>query len=127
MRLDTPSREEMNIEKVILSLTIVASLTAASHSKTVESDAQLRAAIESRTWYSCCHGYRFLPSGFIAVDGHSSGNERWSIHHELLYREVTGFPSSPTRIIEINDRQLVEQEVSGKYKGSVETMSSVRP
>ena len=127
MRLNRSSTKEVNSEKVILSLTIIASLTVASHSQTVESDAQLRAAIESRTWYSCCHGYRFLPNGFIAVDGYSSGNERWSIHNGLLYREVKGFSPSPNRITEINDRQLVEQEVSGKYKGSVEIMYSVRP
>jgi hypothetical protein len=117
----------VNIKKVILILAVVASLTIASHSQIVKSDAQLRAAIESRTWYSCCHGYRFLPNGFIAVDGYSSGNERWSIHNGLLYRKVKGFPPSPNKIIEINDRQFAEQEVSGKYKGSVEIMYSVRP
>jgi hypothetical protein len=118
---------KVTAEKVILSLTVVASLAVASHSQTVKSDAQLRVAIESRTWYSCCHAYRFLSNGFITVDGYSSGNERWNIHNGLLYREVKGFPPSPNKIIEINDRQLVEQEASGKYKGSVETMYSVRP
>ena len=128
MRADFFSAEEVKMKRVILLLTVFASLIIASHSQAVKSDAQLRAAISSRTWYSSRHSYQFLPNGIISVDGYSSGNQRWSIHNGLLYREAKGFPSlPPTKIIEINDRQLVEQEVSGKYKGSVEIMYSVRP
>jgi hypothetical protein len=93
----------------------------------VKSDTELRAAIESHTWYSARHGYRFLPSGIISVDGYPTPGETWTIQDGLLYRKAKGFPDSPpTRIIEINDRQLVEQEISGPSKGSVETMYSRR-
>jgi hypothetical protein len=99
----------------------------ASHSQLVKSDVQLRAAIESRTWYSSRHGYRFLPNGVIAVDGYSTEDERWRIHDGLLYRYSNMKNFSRTKIIEINDGQLVEEEVSGEYKGAVEIMYSVRP
>jgi hypothetical protein len=91
----------------------------------LKTDTELRAAIESHTWYSARHGYRFLPSGIVSVDGYPTRAETWSIQGGLLYRKTKGFADFPsTRIIEINDRQLVEQEISGPYKGSVETMYS---
>jgi hypothetical protein len=34
---------------------------------------------------------------------------------------------APLRLLKINDRQLVEQEISGPYKGSVEVMYSKGP
>jgi hypothetical protein len=99
-----------------------ASLTIASHAQVAEkSDSQLRAAIESHVWYSTRHGYRFLSNGIIAVDGYST-DQRWSIHNGMLYRKWGNSQSEATKIIEINDRQLVEQEISGPYKGSVEIM-----
>lgn len=105
----------------------LASLTIASHAQVVErSDSQLRAAIESHVWYSVRHRYRFLPNGVIAVDGDPT-DQRWSIHHGLLYRKWGNSQSDATKIIELNDRQLVEQEISGPYKGSVEVMYSERP
>jgi hypothetical protein len=105
----------------------LASLTLASHAQISEkSDSQLRAAIQSHVWYSTRHGYRFLSNGVIAVDGYPT-DQRWSIHHGLLYREWGNSHSGATKIIEINDRQLVEQEISGPYKGSVEVMYSKGP
>jgi hypothetical protein len=92
-----------------------------------KTDAQLRKAIESRTWYSARHAYRFEPNGAIAVDGYVAPDQRWSIHNALLYRVAAGTHFPPTKIIEINDRQLVEQEISGPYKRSVEVMYSNRP
>jgi hypothetical protein len=109
----------------LLLLGLAVCLSNTAHSQEVKSDAQLRAAIERHEWHSARHGYRFLPSGIISVDGYTTGGEKWSIRNGLLYREMTvkGFPYfPPTKIIEINDRQLVEQEISGPYKGSVEVM-----
>jgi hypothetical protein len=93
----------------------------------VKSDSELRTAIQSHTWYSARHRYRFLPSGIISVDGYPSQGETWTIQNGLLYRKVKGSADSPpTKIIAINERQLVEQEISGPYNGSVEVMYSRR-
>lgn len=89
----------------------------------VKSDTELRTAIESHTWYSARHGYQFLSTGVIAVDGNTA-QERWSIQNGLLCRKWGNSQTDTTKIIEINDRQLVEQEISGEYKGTVETMTS---
>lgn len=110
-----------------LLLISLGSLTLASHAQIAEkSDSQLRAAIESHVWYSARHGYRFLSNGVIAVDGYPT-DQRWSIHGGLLYRKWGNSHSDATKIIEINDGQLVEQEISGPYKGAVEIMYSQRP
>jgi hypothetical protein len=103
--------------------------TTAQAQVVVRSDAQLRSLIEKHVWYSYRHGYQFLSNGTVAVDGNAGdGSQRWSIKDGLLYREYKGSPQDPpTKIIEINDRQLVEQEISGQYKGSVEVMYSQRP
>ena len=45
----------------------------------------------------------------------------------IMSARVTGQrPEMQVNLI-FNDRQLVEQEISGKYEGSVEVMYSVRP
>src|SRR6516165_6474819 len=113
------------MKKTILLLTAFASLTIASYAGD-KTDAQLRQAIESQTWYSARHGYRFAPNGRIVVDGYTTSDERWRIRDGLLYRMVAGQTFPPTKIIEINDRQLVEQEISGSYSGAVEVMYSNR-
>ena len=118
--------------KILLARTMIAALFAlptgnATAQDSGKTDAQLRKAIESRTWYSARHGYRFEPNGAIAIDGYVTSDERWSIHNSLLYRVAAGTHFPPTKIIEINDKQLVEQEISGPYKGSVEVMYSSRP
>ena len=77
-----------------------------------------------RTWYSARHGYRFLPNGVIAVDGCPTEDETWSVQNGLLRRNWGTSQSNTTKIIEINDRQLVGQEISGAYKGTVEVMYS---
>ena len=116
----------MNIKLICVALAATSLMTVqATAQETVKSDTELRAAIESHTWYSAHHGYRFLPSGIISVDGYPTPGETWSIQGGLLYRKTKGFADFPsTRIIEINDRELVEQEISGPYKGSVEIMYS---
>jgi hypothetical protein len=120
-------QQEHQIKMRRLLLMSLGSLTFASHAQIAEkSDSQLRAAIERHVWYSARHGYRFLSTGVIAVDGYPT-DQRWSIHGGLLYRERGNSDSDSTKIIEINDRQLVEQEISGAYKGSVEVMYSQRP
>jgi hypothetical protein len=114
------------MKRMRLILMALANLTIASHAQVVQkSDDQLKAAIESRVWYSSRHGYRFLPNGLIAVDGYTT-DQKWSIHDGLLYREWGKSRSEATKIVEINDRQLVEQEISGQYSGSVEVMYSKR-
>jgi hypothetical protein len=101
---------------------LFANLTITSQAQVIQrSDAQLKEAIERHVWYSSRHGYRFLSNGKIAVDGYST-NQRWSIHDGLLYRDLGNSHFEPTKIIEINDSQLVEQEISGSYKGAVEVM-----
>src|SRR5437879_2296477 len=92
-----------------------------AHAQVIQrSDVQLKEAIERHVWYSSRHGYRFLSNGKIAVDGYSA-DERWSIHNGLLYRDFgNSHFNEPTKIIEVNDSQLVEQEISGEYKGAVE-------
>ena len=116
----------MNIKLICVALATTSLMTVgATAQEAAKTDAELRAAIEGHTWHSARHGYRFLPSDIISVDGSPTAGETWSIQDGLLYRKAKAFPDSPpTRIIEINDRQLVEQEISGPYKGSVEIMYS---
>jgi hypothetical protein len=102
----------------------------ATAQETVKTDTELRAAIEKHTWYSHRHGYRFLPNGIIAVDGYPTKDETWTIQNGLLYRKENAkrfADFAPTKIIVINDGQLVEQDISGQHGGSVEIMYSNRP
>jgi hypothetical protein len=55
--------------------------------------------------------------------------DKWSIRNGLLYWSVgvDGKADRPTKIIEINENQLVQQEISGPYKGAVEVMWAELP
>jgi hypothetical protein len=120
------------MKRILLPLflaTLAASVPATAQEK---SDSELRAGIEKHPWYSSRHEYRFLDSGVIAVDGYPTEGETWRIQNGLLYRtgKFQGESQShtaATQIIEVNDRQLVEREISGKYKGTVEIMYRQRP
>jgi hypothetical protein len=98
----------------------------AGQNTVTKTDPELRKAIQSHTWYSSRHGYRFLSDGGIEVDGDPT-QQRWSIENGSLRWEWGNSKSDVTKIIEINDRQLVQQEISGQYEGSVEVMYSVPP
>jgi hypothetical protein len=112
----------MKITTLIAAIIIPA--TAIQANAQSKSDSELRAAIETHPWYSARHNYEFLPNGTIAVNGFPT-EEKWSIQNGLLYREWKKFSiKQTTKIIEINDGQLVEQEISGRYKGAVEIMYS---
>jgi hypothetical protein len=92
----------------------------------IESDSELKAAIEKHTWYSGRHGYRFLSNGVIAIDGYPT-EERWSIQNGLLHREWEDGQTGTTKILAITDRQFAEEEVSSRSKGTVTIMSSGNP
>ena len=118
-------RNTMKVLVLPMLIMVLLAIQADAQKAEVKFDTELRVAIESHTWYSARHGYRFLPNGIVSVDGYPTPAETWSIQGGLLYRKTKGLADFPsTRIIETNDRQLVEQEISGPYKGSVETMYS---
>jgi hypothetical protein len=121
----------MNMKLICVALAATSLMTVqATAQETVKTDTELRAAIEKHTWYSHRHGYRFLPNGIIAVDGYPTKDETWTIQNGLLYRKENAkrfADFAPTKIIVINDGQLVEQDISGQHGGSVEIMYSNRP
>jgi hypothetical protein len=119
------------MKRILLPLFLATLAASAPATAQEKSDSELRAGIEKHPWYSSRHEYRFLDSGVILVDGQPT-YQTWRIKDDLLYRTwqfqgESKAQTEATQIIEVNDIQLAEREISGKYKGVVEVMYSQPP
>jgi len=117
------------MNKSLATLLCAIAIVTSAHAQVIHrSDSELRALIQKHVWYSARHGYQFLSDGTIVVDGYrSKDSTKWQIVDGKLYRKYSINPGTDvTKIIEINDRQLVEQEIAGPNAGAVEVMYSQR-